>query len=52
MNRLATLWTFVSKNKYLITLAVFAVIVGFLDENSIVRRLGFAREIRHLNSEI
>lgn len=52
MNRLATLWIFVSKNKYLITLAVFAVIVGFLDENSIVRRLGFAREISHLNAEI
>ena len=52
MNKLATLWTFVCKNKYLITLAAFVVIVGFLDENSIMRRIGFAREISHLNAEI
>ena len=52
MNKLATLWTFVCKNKYLITLAAFVVIVGFLDENSIMRRIGFAREISHLNARI
>lgn len=52
MGKLATLWAFVRKHKYLITLAIFVVIVGFLDENSIMRRVGYAREINHLNSEI
>ena len=44
MDKLASLWSFVRKHKYLITLVAFAVIVGFLDENSIVRRMGYARE--------
>lgn len=52
MGKLVTLWTFVRKHKYLITLAIFIVVVGFLDENSIMRRVGYAREINHLNSEI
>ena len=52
MSKLATLWAFVCKHKYLITLAVFVVLVGFLDENSIMRRVGYAREINRLHSEI
>ena len=36
MDKLASLWSFVRKHKYLITLALFAVIIGFLDENSVV----------------
>ena len=44
MDKLAFLWSFFRKHKYLITLVLFAVIVGFLDENSMVRRLGYARE--------
>jgi len=52
MDKLASLWAFVSKHKYLITLAIFVVVVGFLDENSIVHRLGYAHEITRLNDEI
>ncbi len=52
MDKLATLWVFVCKHKYLITLLIFVVVVGFLDENSIMRRLGYAREINNLNGEI
>ena len=52
MDKLATLWAFVCRRKYLITLVVFVVIVGFLDENSIVRRMGYANEISRLNNEI
>lgn len=52
MDKLASLWAFVRKNKYLITLAVFAVILGFLDENSIVRRVTYAREESRLRDEI
>lgn len=43
---------FFRKHKYLITLVLFAVIVGFLDENSMVRRLGYAREENRLRGEI
>lgn len=52
MAKLATLWAFVRRRKYLITLVAFAVLVGFLDENSIVRRIGYAHEINRLNAEI
>ena len=52
MDRLVTLWTFVRRRKYLITLLVFGVLVGFLDENSIVRRMGYAREEALLRDEI
>ena len=52
MDKLAFLWFFFRKHKYLITLVLFAVIVGFLDENSMVRRLGYAREENRLRGEI
>ena len=52
MDKRASLWSFVRKHKYLITLALFAVIIGFLDENSVVRRLGYAREESRLRDEI
>lgn len=52
MDKLVTLWNIVCKNKYLITIVAFVVIVGFLDENSFVRRLGYANEISRLNNEI
>ena len=37
MDKLASLWLFVRRRKYLITFVLFVVLVGFLDENSIVR---------------
>ena len=52
MDRLITLWTFIRKHKYQITLGVFVVVIGFLDENSIVRRVGYAREESLLREEI
>ena len=36
MDKLASLWLFVRRRKYLITFVLFVVLVGFLDENSIV----------------
>lgn len=52
MDRLITLWTFIRKYKYQITLGVFVVLIGFLDENSVVRRVGYAREESLLREEI
>ena len=40
------------RRKYLITFVLFVVLVGFLDENSIVRRLGYYREETRLRGEI
>ena len=48
MDKLASLWSFVRKHKYLITLALFVLIIGFLDENSIVRRLGYEENTERL----
>lgn len=52
MGKLLTLWNFAGKHKYLITIVIFGIIIGFLDENSVVRRIGYAREIHQLEEEI
>lgn len=43
MDKLITIWSFICRRKYLITVVAFAVIIGFLDENSLFRRLGYER---------
>jgi cell division protein FtsB len=43
---------FIGRHKYLITALVFGVVIGFLDENSIIRRMQYAGEINMLNKEI
>jgi len=52
MSRLLRFWNFIRKHKYLITITIFVVIIGFLDENSMVRRVGNMREMNHLQNEI
>lgn len=52
MGKLVTIWNFAGKHKYLITIVIFGIIIGFLDENSMVRRIGYAREIHRLQEEI
>ena len=52
MGKLISIWNFICRRKYLITVVAFAVIIGFLDENSLVRRLGYKREISLLKEEI
>ena len=52
MGKLFSIWNFICRRKYLITVVTFAVIIGFLDENSLVRRLGYEREISQLKEEI
>ena len=52
MGKLISIWNFICRRKYLITIVAFAVIIGFLDENSIVRRLGYYREETRLRGEI
>ena len=52
MDKLITIWSFICRPKYLITVVAFAVIIGFLDENSLFRRLAYEREISQLKEEI
>lgn len=52
MGKLINIWDFICRRKYLITIVAFAVIIGFLDENSLLRRLGYEREISQLKEEI
>lgn len=52
MGKLATLWDFIGRHKYGITVLAFVVIIGFLDENSMIRRGSYAREINRLQNEI
>lgn len=52
MEKLLTVWNFVGRHKYLITIAVFAFIILFLDENNAIRRIRSAREIQRLKAEI
>ena len=51
MDKLITIWSFICRRKYLITVVAFAVIIGFLDENSLFRRLGYEREISQLKEK-
>ena len=52
MGKLLTLWNFIGRHKYLITLVVFGVIIVFLDENSLIQRAKHTEEINTLNHEI
>lgn len=52
MGRLLSIWNFIRRNKYYITIGAFIVIIGFLDENSMIRRAKNKHEISKLESEI
>ena len=52
MGKLLTLWNFIGRHKYMITLVAFGVIIVFLDENSLIQRAKHKEEINTLNKEI
>ena len=52
MSKLGTLWNYVRRHKYLITIVSFLFIIVFLDENSLIQRAQHRREIQTLTSEI
>ena len=57
MDKVKSFWAFLCRhkrwaNKYVITLVLFVVVVGFLDENSLVRRMQYMREENRLLDEI
>ena len=46
MSKLLTIWNYIRHHKYMITLLVFLVVIGFLDENSLIQRAKHRNEIR------
>ena len=52
MDRFSSILRFFGRYKYIITLLIFAVIIVFLDENSILRRMEVANEARNTRNEI
>ncbi len=52
MDKFNSVWSFVRRHKYLITLVLFGVLIVFVDENSLIRRMGYAREENRLREEI
>ena len=52
MDNFSSIRKFIGRYKYIITLVVFGVIIVFLDENSILRRIEVANEARNTRNEI
>lgn len=52
MEKLRRAWEYIRLHKYLITIVAFLLIIGFLDENNLIRRFSHQREINELKFEI
>ncbi|EJX06102.1 septum formation initiator-related protein [gut metagenome] len=52
MDKLSNIWKFICRRKYFITIVTFTIIIVFLDENSMIRRLEYKHEIMQLKEEI
>ena len=52
MSKLMTIWEYVRKHKYMITVVGFLVIIVFLDDNSLIQRAKQRQEIKALTADI
>lgn len=52
MSKLMTVWSYIRRHKYLITIVGFLVVIVFLDDNSLIQRAKHRREIEALKTEI
>jgi len=52
MIKLLTVWNFIRRHKYWITVLLFLTIICFLDENSMVRRISNIQKISKLQESI
>lgn len=52
MDKMRNIWEFAGRYKYLTTILAFAVIICFVDENNVISRVKYDREMRKLRSEI
>ena len=39
MSKLANIWAFIKRHKYWVTIGIFLLIIGVLDENSLIRHI-------------
>ena len=46
------MWLYIRRHKYLVTLGVFLLVIGVIDDNSLIHRFQNRREIHELNKEI
>jgi len=44
-NRFGFIWRFISRHKYLIVVIIGVLVVGFLDENSFMKRIQYELQI-------
>ena len=51
-SRLGVVWSFISHYKYLVVIVLGVIIVGFIDENSFMRRIQLELKISDLKSNI
>ena len=51
-SRLGVVWSFISHYKYLVVIVLGVIIVGFIDENSFMRRIQLELKISDLRSDI
>ena len=47
-NRFGFIWRFISRHKYLIVVIIGVLVVGFLDENSFMKRIQYELQINEL----
>lgn len=52
MSKVVKIWNFLCRHKYMVVTAIFLVIIGFIDENSLIRRAKYKYEIMQLQDEI
>lgn len=52
MSKIVRIWNFIRRHKYAIVLLAFIVVIGVVDENNLIRRFMYWREIHTLNTEI
>ena len=50
--KLNLIWNFISHYKYLIVIVIGVAIVGFLDDNSFIKRIQYELQISDLKAEI
>lgn len=51
-SRLPKIWTVLARYKYLITIVIGVAVVGFIDENSFMKRIQYDMQIGQMKTEI
>ena len=52
MHRFSFIWSFLGRFKYIIVIVLGIALVGFVDENSFMKRIEYEYQIKELKSEI